>query len=132
MITKEMIKNGIEQGVVRFVVDPNMEHGTVCAIGEIWFYFGGLTAEEENPDEYIKNVPIEDIVREIYETLKELRRECPDEYMYYLCNLREKKQKSFRDNIVKKIKAQMKPTKSSDEWIKLYLTEPEINVLLKA
>ena len=43
-ITKEDIANGITDGIVRFIVDPNMEEGTVCEIGENWFYFGGQTA----------------------------------------------------------------------------------------
>lgn len=89
MITKEMIKNGIDQGIIRFIVDPNMEHGTVCAIGDNWFYFGGKTAAEENPEEYIKNIPMEDIVLEVFDTLGELKTEFPDEYLYYEYYLQE-------------------------------------------
>lgn len=62
-----------------------MESGTICRIGDGWFYFGGLTAEEMNPDEYLANVPMEDIAREIYETLNEFSHdeELRDEYEYY-------------------------------------------------
>ena len=37
-----------------FITDPNMGYGTVCKIGDYWFYFGGITAEEMEPDEYVK------------------------------------------------------------------------------
>ena len=41
MIIKDAIRNGMRKHVISFVVDPNMEHGTVCKIGGLWFYFGG-------------------------------------------------------------------------------------------
>lgn len=44
MITEDMVREGIRNGSVRFVKDPNMEHGTVCQIGDNWFYFGRLKA----------------------------------------------------------------------------------------
>lgn len=71
MITKEMIKQGIDQGIIKFIIDPNMDEGTVCRIGEGWFYFGGVVAEAMNPEEYLKEVPINDIVDEIYKALKD-------------------------------------------------------------
>lgn len=85
MISEYKILSGIKEHLVRFVVDPNMESGTVCEIGDCWFYFGGQTAEEMNPDEYLSNVPIDDIVREIFETLDDFRKdeELRDEYDYY-------------------------------------------------
>ena len=89
MITKERIKQGIDKGIVHFVVDPNIEHGTVCKIGAYWFYFGGLTAEEENPDEFLQNANINDIVNDIYDALEDFRKENPWEYGYYSCYLTE-------------------------------------------
>lgn len=71
MITKEMIKQGIDQGVIKFIIDPNIDEGTVCRIGEGWFYFGGVTAEGMNPEEYLKEVSVNDIVDEIYRVLKD-------------------------------------------------------------
>lgn len=76
MISKEMIKQGIEQGVIKFIVDPNMDSGIVCRIGEGWFYFDRATAEEMNPvemspEEYLKKVPVNYIVNEIYDALKD-------------------------------------------------------------
>ena len=85
IITKELILSGIKERLITFGVDPNMGSGTVCRIGDGWFYFGGLTAEEMSPNEYLANVPMEDIVREIHETLDEFSRdeELRDEYEYY-------------------------------------------------
>lgn len=85
MITKEKIRSGIREHLVSFCVDPNMESGTVCQIGDCWFYFGGITAAEMNPNEFVANVPVEDIVDEVFETLEDFRgdEELKDEYDYY-------------------------------------------------
>lgn len=85
MITENLIRDGIRAKLVEFVVDPNMEKGTVCQIGDSWFYFGGETAEELSPSEYVSEVPMEDITREIFEVLEEFRNdeEMKDEYNYY-------------------------------------------------
>lgn len=86
MITKEMVKTGIRNGSIRFVTDPNMEHGTVCQIGDNWFYFGCEKAEELDPDEYLKTMPENELIDQIYDTLEEFRKEgepFDDEYAYY-------------------------------------------------
>lgn len=87
MITKSKIKKGIEDGVVIFKVDPAMKKGTICQIGRSWFYFGDETAEEMNPDEYLKNVPIDDIIDEILIVLDDFRQskifDSKSEYDYY-------------------------------------------------
>lgn len=54
MITKEKISAGLKERLVTLEVDPNMGSGTVCRIGDWWFYFGGETAEEMNPDEFLR------------------------------------------------------------------------------
>ena len=36
MITEAMVSEGIRNGSIRFVKDPNSEHGTVCQIGDNW------------------------------------------------------------------------------------------------
>lgn len=91
MITKEMIEAGYKAGIVELCESPN-DDGVVCKIGEIWFYFGGLTAEESTVEEYKNCVPEEDIVDEIYGVLDDFRKdgeEFLDEYLYYECFLRE-------------------------------------------
>lgn len=85
MITKAMIRDGIKEHLITFEIDPNMESGTVCCIGDSWFYFGGQTAEEMNPEEFVAAVPIDDIINEIFDVLDDFRRdeELQDEYNYY-------------------------------------------------
>ena len=84
VITKEKIKAGLRDGVVRLITDPNMESGTVCQIGEFWFYFGGETAEDMAPEEYMKCVPIDDITNEIFDALDSFKKDgFEDEYEYY-------------------------------------------------
>lgn len=82
----KLVRSGLANGLVRLITDPNMERGTVCSIGELWFYFGGLTAEEMSPEEYRKNIPIEDISREIVETLEDFANDesFAEEYSYYI------------------------------------------------
>ncbi len=85
MITRKLIKDGIKTKLSQFVVDPNMESGTVCQIGDSWFYFGGLTAEELNPEEYTSCIPEDDFVSDIFDTLDYFCKveELKDEYEYY-------------------------------------------------
>jgi len=81
-----MVRDGFRRGHIRLVVDPNMDHGTVCQIGDHWFYFGGETAEGMQPEEYLQAVPAKDIVDEVFEALDDFRlsgEELEDEYAYY-------------------------------------------------
>lgn len=85
MITKEMVRDGVRSGAIRFITDPIMEHGTVCKIGDDWFYFGGATAESMEPKEYLKAVPQADIIDEVFATLYDFSKEIAtfgDEYNY--------------------------------------------------
>ena len=98
MITEDMVREGIRNGSVRFVKDPNMEHGTVCQIGDNWFYFGRLKAEELDPDEYVKAMPEADVVGLICNTLDEFRKSgetFEDEYAYYEAYLNEQRAKAI-------------------------------------
>lgn len=93
MITKEMVRDGIQSGIIRFAVDPNMEGGTVCEIGDDWFYFGGVTAESMEPKEYLKVVPQEDIINEVFATLHDFNKErhtFGNEYDYIEAYLKER------------------------------------------
>lgn len=89
MITHEMVRKGIHQGIVRFIIDPNMEDGTVCAIGDNWFYFGGLLAEETKPENYLEKAGIDKAVNDIYDAVTEIKDTDQDEYDYYLSYLQE-------------------------------------------
>ena len=91
MITLNMIKEGYEKGIVKIIMSPH-DDGVVCSIGDNWFYFGGMTAEEcKTTEEYTTNVPQEDIVREIFDVLDDFRiqDEFEDEYHYYMFYLQE-------------------------------------------
>ena len=71
MLSKDTIKKAINDGIITFVADPTAESGTVCKIGNNWFYFGGQTAEQYNPNDYLRYADIDDIVNNIYEVLDE-------------------------------------------------------------
>ena len=90
-LTENEILSGLRSGHIQLVTDPNMESGTVCQIGGNWFYFGGQTAEQMTPEEYLRCVPEEDIVCEIAQTLDAFRKDPSfvEEYLYYLYYLRE-------------------------------------------
>lgn len=94
MITKELIGFGIKHGTIRFTTDPIMESGTVCGIGEHWFYFGGLEAEGCTLEEYLDATPVEDLIDEVYAVMEAFRQDTntEDEYRYYDAYLAE----SFR------------------------------------
>lgn len=85
MITICDVKKGYEDGAIQLIKSPHGD-GTVCRIGENWFYFGGWDAEERSPGEYEKHVPKEDIIQKIYDTLDGMRTDrltYGDEYEYY-------------------------------------------------
>lgn len=96
MITKEMVENGYKSGVIRLDVSPN-EDGIVCFIGDIWFFFGGMTAEEfKSVEDYQRDIPRESIIDDIFNALESFREdgeagheEFADEYAYYDSYLRE-------------------------------------------
>lgn len=71
VITKDMIRAGIEHGVIRFEAnpDPNDPWKTVCAIGNGWFYHVDTT--DIPPDEYIRmnSRNVDMVVDEIYDEL---------------------------------------------------------------
>ena len=97
MITEDMVREGIRNGSVRFAKGPNMEHGTVCQIGEDWFYFGCLKAEELDPDEYITEMPEDDVAALVFGALEQIRDDgaFDDEYAYYEAYLNEQRAKAI-------------------------------------
>lgn len=89
LITKEMIKKGYNQNLIKLILSPHND-GIVCQIGDNWFYFGGQTAEEFDDVEEYKSVMLtSDIIKDIYEVLKEFKTEFEDEYLYYYAYLKE-------------------------------------------
>lgn len=71
MITKEMVRDGIRNGSIRFVANPHTGRGTVCKIGESWAYFGGEPTESMKPEEYLRLFPEQIIVDNVFNVLRE-------------------------------------------------------------
>ena len=89
VITKKMVIEGYNQGLIRLILSPNGD-GIACQIGDNWFYFGGITAEEyDNVAEYKEIMLTNDIVTEIYDVLCDFKTEFEDEYLYYYYYLME-------------------------------------------
>lgn len=84
-ITAEMVLSGIKNGVIKFIVDPNMGAGTVCSIGDYWFYFGGQTAEDEMPSEFLVNASVIEVAASVVAVLSDMgsSEDFSDEYLYY-------------------------------------------------
>ena len=90
MITLDMVRFGYDSGLIRLIPSPN-DDGIACSIGDGWFYFGGHTAEEYSiVESYKRDIPVEDIVKDIYGVLEQFQTELEDEYLYYEYYLREK------------------------------------------
>jgi len=84
-ITLQDVEQGYKNGMIHLIDSPHKD-GAVCEIGEYWFYFGGMTAEECTAKEYRENIPEEDIISEIFTVLEDMRRhpeEFENEYRYY-------------------------------------------------
>lgn len=100
MITRKMIFDGYYKGLVRLIESPHND-GVVCQIGDIWFYFGGLTSEEcKTVEEYKANVDTKTILDEIYSVLNDFKdsgEEFKEEYLYYEYYLKEKGIKEMKD-----------------------------------
>lgn len=95
-ITKQMIENGLNQNIIKPVLDDDGE--LICKIGDNWFYFGGHEFENTDPSE----IPFDILVNEILFVLNDFRNlnyyedeylrnwDCyEDEYLYYYYYLTE-------------------------------------------
>lgn len=93
-ITKDMVREGIEQGVIRFEAnpDPNDPWKTMCCIGEDGglFYFVDTTGIP--PEEYIRmnQNNLDMVVDDVWEALNgDILRDFADDYERYASILRE-------------------------------------------
>lgn len=144
-----MIKLGIDNKLIRLIKDPTTDIGTVCSIGDNWFYFGGSAAAESTPKEYTNNTSIEDIVSHIYETLNwfydigRADKEFMDEYKYYESYLRSNlillgvsgnSNIDPAENLIFKLKkyqySKSYDKKSENGLHQIGLTNKEINILI--
>lgn len=88
---KDLIDLGYEQGLVKLIVSPH-EDGIVCQISDIWFYFGGETAEGySSVEDFKKDIPKESFLTDIYTTLKNFEKceHLKDEYLYYVAYIKD-------------------------------------------
>lgn len=86
-ITKQMIENGLNQNIIKPVLDDDGE--LICKIGDNWFYFGGHEFENTDPSE----IPFDVLVNKILIVLDDFREVgdvYEDEYLYYLYYLNER------------------------------------------
>lgn len=82
-ITKEMVKNGLEQKRIKPILQDNE---LVCYIGDFWFYFGGFEFENTAPSDINSDI----LAKEILDALDGLCSDgFDDEYMYYYYYLKE-------------------------------------------
>lgn len=88
-ITRDLIVEGINQKIVRFGWPDNGEDTVCCLIGDNWFYFGGLAAEQITPSEYIRVTDMDENIDNIMTVLNDFKTLCPDEYFYYYHYLKE-------------------------------------------
>jgi len=94
VITFDMVKSGYASGHIWLSESPNGD-GVVCRIGDGWFFFGGHTAEDyDSAADYKKDIPVECIVKDIFEVLQDFwdcgHEEFRDEYLYYEYFLQER------------------------------------------
>lgn len=89
-ITKDMVRAGIEHGVIRFEAnpDPNDPWKTVCAINNGYFYHVDTT--DISPEEYIQmnSHNVDMVVDEIYDELNFIvKKESHEDYEHFLAEL---------------------------------------------
>lgn len=70
MITKEMISNGLKDGLVSIEDSWGGCLGICCKIGDMSFYFAGMEGTDLSLDEYMKTYTQEETVDMIYDILK--------------------------------------------------------------
>ena len=125
MISNEMIQRGLELGLIKLIDSPN-DGEPACKIGDYWFYYAGSEGSGLNSAEYIANVPMEEIVREINDALEGLQRDNREEYAYYEAVLLEhglgtKAGESFKNETLKalflRIVAEGRTTMSGDCYV---------------
>ena len=92
-ITKEMVKNGYNKGIISVIDDGEIYgcDGVCCQIGDNAFYFDPFQTEEaESVEEYLNKNGIEYAIDEIFNTLNEcIKVDFEDEYVYYYLVLKE-------------------------------------------
>lgn len=71
MITRDMIKNGFENGIISIEDDYTGCIGICCKIGEMAFYFLGSEDENITKEEYWKSYTLDMTINMIFDILKD-------------------------------------------------------------
>lgn len=71
MITRDMIKNGFENGTISIEEKYSECIGICCKIGEMAFYFLGLEDENITKEEYWKSYTLDMTIDMIFDILKD-------------------------------------------------------------
>ncbi len=79
-ITAQEVQAGFESDLIHLIDangHPYYGDGVACEFGSgwlsNWFYFAGPEGESMTAEEYLRNVPMEDIIREIVEVLDDFQ-----------------------------------------------------------
>lgn len=91
MISKEMVRKGIESGVIQFAANPALGPGITCIIGTGYLYIGGKYADGKSPEEFLRNAGVDKVVDDVYSILEKilLTHDFKGEYDYHEKYLRE-------------------------------------------
>lgn len=94
IITKDMVREGIEQGVIRFVANPDSSDPwkTMCCVGEEGGLFYFVDTTDMPPEEYVRmnQNNLDMVVDDVWEALNgDILRDFADDYERYADLLRE-------------------------------------------
>ena len=84
MITLEMIRAGLDAGVVKLIDSPN-DKEPACQIGELWFYYASDVASGLTTKQYLAGTGMDEVIRRILVALNGLKNDlgAKAEYLYY-------------------------------------------------
>ena len=69
-VPKELLQKGLRAGLIQFIPEiPETGVGVMARIGEGTFFFAGAEGESMTPAEYIKNVPEDDLIEELFDAV---------------------------------------------------------------
>lgn len=91
ILTKEMVARAYDEGLIKIVPldvacrdEKPSEYEPVIKIGDKWFFAFGQEAETMTVAEYVSNVPKDDIISEIYTTIRTISQKDFDYCLSYI------------------------------------------------
>lgn len=100
MITAKQIRHGIDKGAVRFIIDPNMGKGTVCAVGATGFTSAEKQRKKNRRRSIWSTSPSKILSAILWNVLNDFRLQPEtfgDKYAYYESILKESKENMQTD-----------------------------------